>query len=208
MSRFHRKLHSEFPLHITGRCNNREHFPVSQSVAWEIFSDYLHMLHHHYGVKIHSFVLMSNHFHLIVSDPKLNLSKGMAILMRESSKEMGRISGRINRIWGGPFHSCIIGDPAYFLCAYKYNYRNPVAARLCENVEDYPWSTLQILLGKKHGIIPLVEDATLLESPQASLDWLNNAYLENEVSAIQLAFKKKSFDLPRDPKTLRRTIIS
>lgn len=208
MSYITRKLHDEFPFQISGRCNNKENFPVPLSEAWEIFSDYLFMLHHNFEIKIHSFVLMSNHYHLLISDPKMEMSKGMAIFMRDTSVEMARLSHRINKIWGSRFHSCLIEDPNYFLNAYKYNYRNPVAAGVCKRVEDYPWSTLQILLGKKSGIIPLVEDQTLMSDPEGTLNWLNEAYIDHEAEAIKLASHKKTFKLNRDPKSGRKRLLT
>lgn len=208
MSYFVRELNEEFPFHISGRCNNKENFPVPLSEAWEIFSDYLFMLHHNYDMKIHSFVLMSNHYHLLASDPKLNMSKAMAEFMRSTSKEMGRISFRINKIWGSRFHSCLIDDTSYFLNTYKYNYRNPVAAGLCSRVEDYPWSTLQLLLGKKNGAIPLVEDDTLMNDVEGTLRWLNEAYRQDEAEVIKLASQKKIFKLSRDPNTGRKRSLT
>lgn len=202
-----RHLSNEYPIQITVRRNNKEDFPVSLADTWDIFSNYLFFIHHLFGIKIHSFVLMSNHFHLIASDPKSNLSKAMAIFMKETSKELNRQSNRINRIWGTPYHSCVIEDTSYYLSAYKYNYRNPVAAKACKRVEDYPWSTLQILLGRTHGIIPLVADETLMSDPGGTLDWLNEAYLEKEAEAIQLANRKKVFAVHRDPKSSKKIIL-
>lgn len=195
MSHIPRKLHPEFPIHVTARCNNRERFPVALPEAWDIFSDYLHLLHQ-YQILIHSFTLMQNHFHLICLDPETNLSKGMNTFMRETSKEMNRLSGRINRVWGGPFHSSIISNPRYYLYAYKYNYRNPVAAGICRKVEDYPWSTLQILLGQKRGIIPLEKDETLFPDVEGALGWLNESYEEQEAQSIRHALGKKVFKFP------------
>ena len=199
MSRL-RAQSSDFPIHITARCNNKDIFPVPMHEAWEIFSDYLHMLHFHFDIRIHLFVMMSNHFHLVVSDPNLNLSKAMAIFMRETSKEMNRLSGRMNRVWGDRYHSSVIADPNYFLHAYKYDYRNPVAAGACRKVEEYPWSTLQILLGKRAGIIPLIADETLFSNVGDSLDWLNESYLENEIESLQTARRKRIYEVPRDSK--------
>tara|TARA_B110001454_G_scaffold219202_1_gene252058 strand:+ start:157872 stop:158495 length:624 start_codon:yes stop_codon:yes gene_type:complete len=204
MSRFIRQLNEQFPIQVTARCNNKEIFPIPLAEVWDLFGNYLYFIHHAFGIKIHSFVLMSNHFHLIASDPELNLSKAMAILMKETSKELNRQSSRINRIWGAPFHSSIIADTNYFLAAYKYNYRNPVAAKICEKVEDYPWSSLQILLGKKHGIIPLVEDNTLMNDIDGTLSWLNEAYKDGQAEAIHQASRKKTFEVTRDPNTNRK----
>jgi putative transposase len=174
---------------------------VPLAIAWEIFNDYLFLLNNHFHIEICSFVLMSNHFHLICRDPSLNLSKGMALFMRETSKEMSRLSGRINRIWGARFHSTVMDSPLYYLHAYKYNYRNPVAAGLSEKVEQYPWSSLQILLGLKHGCIPLQHDDTLFNNVEETLSWLNETYKEQDQQSLKTAFQKKYFKLPNDKNT-------
>lgn len=199
-----RLLSNEYPIQITARRNNKEAFPVNMSDSWEVFSNHLFFIYHAFGIKIHSFVLMSNHFHLIASDPNSNLSEAMSIFMKETSKEINRQANRINRIWGTPFHSSIIADTNYYLAAYKYNYRNPVAAKICERVEDYPWSTLQILLGKKHGVIPLEEDNTLMSDLSGTLSWLNESYTEKDAEAIWQAGRKKIFTVPRDPTSKKK----
>ena len=208
MSRFTRKLTPVYPLHVTGRCNNRENFPIQMTLAWEIFSDYLFAIHQRYEIEICSFVLMSNHFHLICLDPKLNLSKAMALFMKETSCEIGRLSKRKNRLWGAPYHSSIISSPLYYLHAYKYNYRNPVAAGICDKVEAYPWSTLQVLLGEKRGVIPIVNDETLLPEWRSTLDWLNHGYSKDEVNDLKVGFQKKIFELPVEATTKRKNRLS
>jgi putative transposase len=96
--------------------------------AWELFSDYLYFINKNFGIRIHSFVLMPNHFHMIARDPELNLSSAMNYFMRETSKLMASESRTINRVWGAPFHSSLIDSPLYYLHAYKYVYRNPVVS--------------------------------------------------------------------------------
>lgn len=155
MARYCRQLNPHFPLSITGRCNNRETFPVEIETVWNVMSDHLYLANRFYGIEVVSFVLMSNHFHLTCLDFELNISKAMHLVMRGSSREISRLSGRINHLWGGSFFSSIIESPVHFLHAYKYNYRNPVVAGLCSRVEEYRWSSLQVLLGQKHGILPL-----------------------------------------------------
>jgi len=98
MSRFLRQLDADYPIQITARCNNKEIFPVPLDEAWDLFSNYLHFIHSAFEIKIHSFVLMSNHFHLIASDPNLNLSKAMGIFMKEIGNRIGSIGFGDHRI--------------------------------------------------------------------------------------------------------------
>jgi len=197
MSRFRRILDPRYPLHVTGRCNNRSVFPISEKVAWDIFSDHLHIIRGQFDIRIFSFVMMSNHFHLLCMDPNVRLSAAMQYFMRQVSKEMNRVSGRTNRTWGAPYHSSIITNPAHFQYTYKYNYRNPVAAGGCERVEDYQWSTLHSLLGRKTCTIPIEDDHTLFENIEGTLKWLNSSYSEQEAETIGGASRKRIFQIPK-----------
>ncbi len=167
--------------------------------VWEIFSDYLFFLHHAFDVRIHSFVMMNNHFHLLIRTPNANLDKAMNYFMRETSRVIGRRSGRINQVYGGPYFWSLIKSPNYFLHAYKYLYRNPVEAGLAANVESYRYSTLQSLIGERHSIIPLEPDETLFPDIESQLRWLNQAYPSIEFKLdIKKAIRRKEFKFAKD----------
>lgn len=205
MTYYKRTVSSDFPIHITARSNNRENFPCPTQVVWNVLSDYLHILPSGFGVKICSFVLMPNHFHLIVRDPSCNMSAAMAYFMRETSREIGRISNRINKIWGGPYFSSVIDSDLYYLRAYKYVYQNPLRAGLCTNVQDYHFSSLATLLGKIRGIIPLECDEMLMGDCESTLSWLNNEYSEDEIGDIKGALRRKNFKIRIRPETKKHS---
>jgi putative transposase len=52
--------------HITARSNNREFFYLPILNVWDIMSSKLAQLQCEHGIKIAAFVLMNNHFHLLV----------------------------------------------------------------------------------------------------------------------------------------------
>jgi putative transposase len=189
----------EFPYHVSARCINKEWFALPMGEVWSVFSDYLFFIHHAFGVQIHSFVLMNNHFHMIVRTPLMNLDSAMNYFMRETSRIIGNRSGRINQVYGGPYHWSLIKSPIYFLHAYKYVYRNPIEAGLINNVEEYKYSTLRVLLGCQHSIIPIENDETLFPDFIEQLKWLNYAYPSEEVRAdIRSALRKKEFQFAKD----------
>ncbi len=118
----------------------------------------LYFVSHAFNLRVHAFVLMNNHFHLIVRTPDGNLSDAMRYFMRETSREITFVSGRINQTYGSRFHRSLLHSPLYYLHAYKYLYRNPVEAGLCELVEEYKFSSLQGLLGETWLDVPVRED--------------------------------------------------
>src|SRR5437868_8579917 len=106
-----RKRHitpAELPYHVSARTHSGIWFRSGPETTWHILCDYLYFVKFAFNLKIHSFVLMNNHFHLLVSTPDANLSKAMNYFMRESSKEINRLSGHENQVWGGRFYRTLI----------------------------------------------------------------------------------------------------
>lgn len=160
-------------------------------------SEQLHFIHGAFGVKIHSFVLMSNHFHLLMSTPRSNLSSAMEWFMRETSRDLTRAGNRINQTYGGSHYRSILGSNHYFLNAYKYNYYNPVKARICADVLRYPYSTLAGKLGLSKMLIPVDDDLTLFSDVEGTLSWLNRPPNEKMWKAMRLALHRKEFKLSK-----------
>ena len=187
------------PYHITARCINKEWFQIPLNEVWEILSEYLFFIHYAYNVKVHSFVLMNNHFHLILTTPDANLSEAMNYFMRETSKQFGLVSGRINQIYGGPYFWSLLKSQVYYGHAYKYVYRNPVEAGLCLNVEEYPFSTLHSLVGNSKTIIPLSDDTLLFSDLESQINWLNKNYSSLDYKRdIKNALRKREFHFGKD----------
>jgi putative transposase len=184
------------PAHITARCHNRESFWLPMNDVWSIMEDYLFGMHHFFGIQIHAFVLMPNHFHLIASIIEDNLSEAMRYFMRETSRWITQLSGRMNQTYGARFHRSLIDSPHYYLLAYKYLYRNPAVASLCSRVEEYPYSSLPGLLGLKKLNIPLVEDDTLFGDIEGTMKWLNTPSDKADHDSVKMALRKSRFRLP------------
>ena len=81
----------EYPYHVMARSNNREWFYVSKEDAWNIFVSEVNRTISRQGTLIHSFVLMDNHYHMLISATEEN---DLGTVMRELQ---GRVSRRINR---------------------------------------------------------------------------------------------------------------
>jgi REP element-mobilizing transposase RayT len=197
MSRTPAITQSIFPYHVGGRCINRDWFAIPMPTVWEVFSHQLYFIHHAFEVRILSFVLMSNHFHLIIRTPNSNLSEAMRWLMGETSRMLTRAGNRINQTFGGRYFRCLLSKNQHFLNTYKYVYANPLVAKMCLRAEDYPYSTLNGLLGRSHLIIPVEEDLTLFSDFTGTLDWINRPPDPNNWEAMRKAIRRKEFTLPK-----------
>lgn len=165
--------------------------------VWEIMSEQLYFISFGFGVEVHAFVLMNNHFHLLLSTPEANLSEAMSWFMRETSRALTRAGNRMNQTYGGRHFRCVVGSHHYYLNAYKYLYANPLKAGMCSNVTDYPYSSLRGLLGLDQLAFPVVEDLTLFSDLEGTLDWLNQVPSEENWEVVRRALRRKEFGLPQ-----------
>ncbi|MBT3234709.1 MAG: hypothetical protein HN353_02035 [Bdellovibrionales bacterium] len=205
----------QYPYHITARANNKEWFPIVIDKLWPLLNDLLTLTSWMYEIEIHAFVLMSNHFHLLVSTPKSNLDFAMRFFMSNSAKEINYLSGRINRVYGGRYKWSIIKDEAYLFNVVSYIYENPRRANSCKSIESYPYSTLHGLLGQDRLMIPI---SPLPYSSEDGLDQHPGRLLENlqrykvskdEVDLISLGLRKCEFKYnPRNINRIRSNKIS
>lgn len=196
---------SEYSYHVTARSSNQEWFYIPMDRVWDIFSNYLWFIGKAYKVQIHSFVLMNNHFHLIISTPEANIDQAMNYLLREVSKRIGEEAGRKNQIFGGPYHWSVITNSIYYHHAYKYVYRNPVHAGICAKVEDYKYSSLRSLLGREMAVIPAIDNLCLIQDPHKQLEWLNTSFADDDRLSIKKALKHREFQFVKDQNTGKKS---
>lgn len=201
MSRVKTVYQNQFPYHITGRCINKEWFSLPMNSVWEVFCEELYMTHTLHNLKIHSFVLMSNHYHLIASTPDKNISQCMHYFSKQVSERLTRMGNRINQTFAGRYYKCILHQPNYYLNTYKYNYRNPVTAKMCKYSEDYEFSTLRAKLGGSNLLIPILNDDTLFPNAEDTLAWLNTPPKTEHLEAVKTALKRQFFKSRIDRKS-------
>lgn len=196
-------LKSDFPYNISARCINREWFQLPMEQVWDIFCQELTNVHQEHQLLIHSFVLMSNHFHLIATTPEANISTCMQRFMHRSSRRLSMAGNRINETFAGRHYKCILQHQTYFMNAYKYNYRNPVSSNICKKVEDYPFSTLHMKLGKSLSKIPLIPDENLKLNTATTLDWLNKDPAPEKIDCFRFGIRHQFFISKKDRRNNR-----
>jgi putative transposase len=184
------------PYHLTARTNSGARFELPMPVVWQIYSDQLFFLNRAFGAKIHSFVLMSNHFHLLATFPDANLSDAMCCFMGNTSRIISFEARSKNHLYGGRVFRSMLGSWHYFMNCYKYVYANPVRARLASRAEDYPYSTISGLLGQNHLSIPVEEDTILFGDEDNILNWINQTVEEKSLRAMRVGLKHATFKLP------------
>jgi putative transposase len=186
------------PYHLTGRCINRDWFDRPMSEVWQLMCENLWYIKNIFNINLYAFVLMQNHFHLLARSPDDNFSEGMHFFMGETARSLRFSSQRINRVWGGPHFRTEINSFDNFQSAYKYVYRNPVKAGLCDRVEEYPYSSLQNLIQCNLSDLPLEYDEQFYDSNKQTMEWLNTPVDEVDWNLVKNALRRPQFKVAKD----------
>lgn len=129
------------PLHLIQRGNNRQ----ACFLADEDYRLYLDWLGEHAGktgCRVHAYVLMTNHVHLLVSAEKAGSAGAlMKALGQRYVQYVNRAYRRSGTLWEGRFRSCLVQQEAYLLACQRYIELNPVRAGMVAHPAEYPWSS-------------------------------------------------------------------
>ena len=143
MPRRPRIIVPDIPLHIIQRGNNRQACFYSE----EDYLFYLESLEEYVkgtGCLIHSYVLMTNHVHLLLT-PSRKDSAGalMKLLGQRYVQYINRTYKRSGTLWEGRFRSCVIQEDIYLFACQRYIEMNPVRAGMVDHPGEYRWSSYQ-----------------------------------------------------------------
>lgn len=103
-----------------------------------------------HGWRVHAWVLMGNHFHLLLETPQANLVSGMKRLMGAYSQGWNRARQRRGHVFQGRYKSVPVNgtdaDACYFRIVADYIHLNPARAGLAGGEHGplvrYRWSSL------------------------------------------------------------------
>ena len=107
--------------------------------------------YHQKGVfTIHDFVVMPDHFHLLITvDQNLSIEKAVQLVKGNFSFRAKRELGVNRELWQRGFSEERIRDRESFLAHRKYIGENPVRRGLVETPEDFPYSSFYFRKHKK-----------------------------------------------------------
>ena len=127
--------------HVVNRGNDRcDIFRAPKDYSFFLRS--LHDAAVEYQSDVHSYTLMTNHFHLIAT-PRIEgaLSLTMQVAGATYVRYFNRRYSRTGTLFEGPFKSMFIDSETYWFTCMRYVELNPVRAGLVSNPADYRWSS-------------------------------------------------------------------
>jgi putative transposase len=142
----------DFPdavYHVTSRGNGRADIFWNDDDRRRFLGQLAQHLHLA-AVVLYAYVLLDNHFHLLVRTPRANLSRFMQRLLTAHALYARYKHRRPGHLFQGRFKAKLVEDEVYLLAATRYIHLNAVKIAACrrmsrqerlERLEAYPWSS-------------------------------------------------------------------
>jgi putative transposase len=126
--------------HVMLRGNNRQNI-FFEDQDYQAFLYIISDASNSYGFKIHLYCLMTNHIHLVIEVGDIPISKIMQSISSRYAKLHNCKYKKIGHLFQGRFKSKLITDENYLLELCYYIHMNPVKAKICASIDEYPWSS-------------------------------------------------------------------
>lgn len=96
------------------------------------------------GFKVYAYVIMDNHYHLMLQTLGEDLNKVMQRLNSKYGSYYNNCYERSGHVFQGRYKSSIILDERYLFTVLWYIHHNPVRAGITGSVSEYHWSSDRI----------------------------------------------------------------
>lgn len=136
---------------ITRRCLHRELLLRPCKAVNQIFAYVLALAARRYGVEVHAFCVLSNHYHLVVTDPHGRLPAFQQFLGAFVARAINAHLGRWETFWAPSSYSAVaLATPEDIVAKAAYALANPVAAGLVPTGRSWPglWSRPELVGGR------------------------------------------------------------
>jgi putative transposase len=124
---------------ITRRCLHRDLLLRPGKAVNQVFAYVLAVAAQRYGVEVHAFCVLSNHYHLVVTDPHARLPAFQQFLAAFVARAVNASLGRDETFWApSSFSAVALGAAEDVVSKAAYTLTNPVAAGLVPSGHLWP----------------------------------------------------------------------
>lgn len=124
-----------------------------------------------YRCRIHAFCWMTNHVHMAVQVSDLPLGPFVGWVASQYARSTNRRLNRSGHLFERRYRGILVQVDEYLLQLVRYIHRNPVAARVVDRPERYPWSSHRAYLGYRRPAL-------------LTTDWVLSQFGKNRMQAI------------------------
>jgi len=165
---------------------------------YDKFLDLLLDMKKTYNIVIHTYCLMTNHYHILIETNEENISQAIKFLNSFYAMYFNKKYKRSGHLWQGRFSSYFLYDDAHFWIVAKYIERNPISASMVEHIKNYKYQSFS-QYSKQKGTCFLLENSkifemTLLEyeeyiTQEMNVDALDTVYVTPKIVSSEGKFK-------------------
>ena len=141
MARLPRYVIPGQPQHIIQRGNNRQAI-FATDADYQFFRDALVEAAGKHDLRIHAYVWMTNHIHLLATPGyEDSISKVFQSTGRRYVQYFNHTYTRSGGLWEGRYRATVVDSERYLLTLMRYIELNPVRAGMVGHPAEYPWSS-------------------------------------------------------------------
>ncbi len=139
-----------------------------------------------HSATVHSYCLMSNHYHLLLETEHENLSKIMRLINSQYASYFNRKLKRVGHLWQGRFKSWYVTDECYLYSLIQYIEYNPIKANMVKSLAEYPYSSYTAFTEKVSPISCLKESLMFKDfnNLEDRLSFFQSGYDEDIIKTV------------------------
>lgn len=148
MARLPRLTVPGYAHHVIQRGNNRQPIVTSNDDR-QVLLDLIAENAGKFKVALHAYVLMDNHFHLLLTpETTTGVPQMMQAVGRSYVRYFNDLHQRSGTLWEGRYRSTLIQWERYLMACMVYLDLNPVRAGMVQMPQEHPWSSHRHYIGQ------------------------------------------------------------
>ncbi len=172
-----KRIHYEGAVyHVTSRGNERRKIVMDDADRW-MFARLLGEMIEENRVVCHAWVLMDNHYHLLLETPLANLPAAMKHLNSIYTQRFNRKYHRVGHLFQGRYKALVVEKDAHLKELCRYVVLNPVRAHMVKRPRDWKWSSYRATAGQEK------------QEPWLEVDWVLGQFAKERKKA-QEAYRR------------------
>ena len=134
--------------HVTSRGNERKAI-FRGDLDREKFVELIRRAVEQFDLRLHAYVLMDNHYHLLIETRRAGLNRALRYLNGVYTQAFNRRHKRVGHLFQGRYKAILVEKESYLLELSRYIHLNPWRVKKSIDPVNYSWSSLGSYVGAR-----------------------------------------------------------
>ena len=134
--------------HVTSRGNERKAIYRGDPDR-EKFLELIRRAVDQFDLRLHAYVLMDNHYHLLIETRRVGLNRALRYLNGVYTQAFNRRHKRVGHLFQGRYKAILVEKESYLLELSRYIHLNPWRVKESNDAVKYAWSSLGSYVGAR-----------------------------------------------------------